>query len=1837
MQSVRPKRRPAYMQDYEVAMAGSKEIFPAVNAIQHLPHHPPDQSLAGADASPIAITELSSVSRPSHQRWNITIDEWHLSPEQSIRQADSVTGSSSPFLVSREPFQAMYQAQMDEIHRENVKLHKTQCAVRADIARLHAAKEDLVILMEKACHLTRSGSFLDSEPVHQQQSMTDDEEWPAPPPWISPDVETSADAYEPPAPSHKGVNPATSTPKVVNSDGHPREVEKIVPLNPNAVSPVLRHLSSEAPQLSSRPTAHTLGHTTWPVHNPSGVERYYRGPQPTIPYFRNKDPSEFARLKMALDNLLPPDSTELFKYQVLVDHLKIEEACLIADSYLHSSTPYTDTILALHERFGQPHQIALQRIAHIMDLPDVQDGHPSAFEKFSLQVQSLVGMLRTLGPEGSVELQCGSHVARLLNKLPPNRRADFRRHLLHHPKTAYTLEGLAGWLKHEAWCQDYESEHTRREKWSKPVLQGIQRHKHTTATGQCPAFQTLTKDQVANWIRQNRRCWRCGRLHQAAQCDLQKPCSLCKRRHLRILHEVNDRPQRESCLVNTPTQLLYLNKPVSNTRVLLKVVRVLLHCGECTLDTFAILDDGSERTILLPEATRRLGLKGTPESLTLRTIRHDIQMLHGSSVSFQISSFSQPQRRYQVSQAFTASQLALVDHSYPVCKLQAQYRHLSGLPLQPFERAKPLLLVGADHPHLITPIEPVKLGPPGGPAAVHTRLGWTLQGPTRLVEQGLSPQQCLHTSVIPDAAELFQCVEKLWRVDTVPFHREQDCTRSRQDHDAMEMLETKTVRIEVEGTHRYATPLLRKRDMPLLRSSETAVLPRLRSLERKLVRDPQSAAAYSAEIQKLLLSGSVVKLKERPPDEGESWFIPHHMVSHNAKNRIVFDCSFQSGGISLNDALLPGPSLGSSLLGVLLRFREHAVAISGDVRAMFHQVRLLSEDSPLLRFIWRDLRREDPPDIYEWRVLPFGTTCSPCCAIYALQRHVKENSQPGEDVRLSVERSFYVDNCLQSLPSAEEARQLIDKLRALLARGGFELRQWSSNVQSVTSHLPIEARSGSSEQWLAHEKTEAGEGALGLSWNCPSDMLTYKSRVMSHGPATMRVIYKVLASQYDPLGYILPFVTRAKVLVQRLWGKRRGWDDPLLPGDLLQSWNRWEEELSVLPEIHLPRAYVPLSVNQAEVTRELHIFCDASESAYGAVAYLRTAESSGATHLSFVMARSRVAPKRMLSIPRLELCAAVSGAQLAQLLQKELTLQIHGRFCWSDSTTVLAWIKSESCRFKVFVGTRIAEIHEITDVSDWRYVDSELNPADDITRGKTLMELSKPSRWTQGPQFLLQDAESWPAAPDMSHELDSSELRRSVFCGAVTSAELSYQQFKSWEELIESVVQKQHGAASSGDVPTAEDYKRAEMFILQRTQQECFGEDLTRLKAGKPLLCNSRLLTLAPSLDEGSDLIRVGGRLRRAKELDTAIVHPVVLDSTHPAVRLLIQKYDQRLHHPGAERVYAEMRRRFWILRSREAIRRHQRTCVECQRWRAKPAVPKMADLPEARLRLFKPVFYSTGTDCFGPLLVKVGRRLEKRWGILFKCLTTKAIHIEILHSLSTDSFLMSLRRFIARRGIPKELWSDQGTNFKGGEKEIEVAFKAMSPDLQCLLAKQQIAFNFNPPAAPHFGGVWEREVRSIKEALYKTIGAQPIQEEILQTVLLEVENILNSRPLGYVSSDIADADPVTPNLLLMGRLDSALPQVIYPQSVNFSQRKWRHAQILADQFWSAFIRHYLPSLQARVKWFKSLPGIPVGAVVLVVDPQQPRAQWPIGKVVKVHPSRDGQVRSLDDPKEGLY
>ncbi|XP_042575337.1 uncharacterized protein LOC122136428 [Cyprinus carpio] len=1487
-------------------------------------------------------------------------------------------------------------------------------------------------------------------------------------------------------------------------------------------------------------------------------------------------------------------------------------------------------------------------------------------------------MLKALKEEGIEELHSGSNVKRLLNRLPRSQQTQFRRHhLKRNPdKTKFSLLEFADWLQLEANCMEFDpTDETRTLKRDQravirgqskqtTILHGVEQRQATEPLpkpkavhpkvptkpkavcpycraehylSQCTVFTALTKEQMVGWIKDNKRCWKCARSHMAKDCDLKRPCHLCQAKHLSILHDINQRKgevtSENNSLYNSTTETLYLDQPRCGGKVFLKVVKVTIHHQQKTLDTFAVLDDGSERTILLDTAAQHLGLKGKPEQLNLQTVHQDIRTLHGTSVDFSLSTPSNPRKRFSIQGAFTADQFGLAEYIYPLNTLQERYRHLRGIPIPPLVKACPLLLIGSDHTELITPIEPVRLGPPGGPAAVRTRLGWTLQGPSKHLQDQLSVSHCLFTSNCSPSVELYHQVERLWQMDILPYRCEKMVIRSQQDREALNMLEAQTVRVKVDGVERYATPLLRVKTMPLLHAPKDAVMCHLRSTERRLAKDLPLANKYKEEIQKLERAGYATKISsEEAAQSTESWYLPHHLVTHNGKHRVVFNCSYTYNGQNLNKFLLPGPTLGPSLLGVLIRFREHRVAISGDIKGMFHQVRLLPRDKPLLRFLWRDLKPENPPDVYEWQVLPFGTTCSPCCATFAVQRHVFTHCQPGDKLRQSVERCFYVDNCLQSTASLTEAKELINGLRSLLASGGFEIRQWASNEASVVSHLPKEARSENTELWISLSQSDPQEMTLGLNWRCVLDTLHYRHRPLSYHEVTMRNIYRVLASQYDPLGYMIPFTTRAKTLVRQLWVKEREWDDPLLPSELLRAWQKWEAELEHLPLITIPWCYVSAMLDVPEAERELHIFCDASETAYGSVAYLRT-EHQGQVEVAFIHARSRVSPKRQQSMPRLELCAALTGAQLAKILHNELSLEIRNTFLWSDSTTVLTWLKSESCRFKVFVGTRVTEIQELTEGHCWRYVDSVNNVADDITRGKTLLELSQPNRWCKGPDFLYLPPASWPETPAIGLNDDPTKLRNTKFCGlTLTYTGLSLPdatQFSTFEELLEATCRSSQGLVGETGDPGAPEYQQSESSLLRQAQLDSFPTEYQALTTGKPIPLSSRLLTLSPELDKTTALIRVGGRLRRATNLSYSTLHPIVLDPKHPITRLLIKQYDTKLCHPGPERVFAEMRRYYWILRGREAIRRHQHSCVECQKWRAKPKIPKMAELPPARLRLMKPAFYSTGIDCFGPFLVKRGRSNEKRWGIIFKCMTTRCVHLDLLSNMDTDSFLMAIRRMVARRGTPFEILADQGTNFRGGDKELQIAFASMSPHLQNQLAKQKIQFHYNPPNAPHFGGMWEREIRSVKTTMRTIIGSQTLTEEVLRTLLIEVETILNAKPLGYVSSDVADPDPVTQNYLLMGRPDASLPQVIYPESEILSRKRWRQSQVLADQFWTSFIKNYLPTLQPRQKWMRDSNNLTPGTFV-IIDYQLPRALWPVGKVVTIYPGSDGNVRSAE-------
>ncbi|XP_029972685.1 uncharacterized protein LOC115406662 isoform X2 [Salarias fasciatus] len=1015
---VRPKRqrqRPARFQDFEVDYLGRRPPRGRQRG-PPLSEPPPKQHAALSPYGPTPLSPRYALRPPSGgsprdaahlETYQLAQD--HLRRRSALKEPVPDAPPADPWISYGGPPYSDPRV----LHEENAKLLQSQQAVRATLEELHEARTEmrelLNVVRELRNDMDRSASSTPShsssrprgasaamsqqKPVPPPPEKEDEEDWPPPPPppppWPEPEDDLPANMgglnlgqqvfqHNPP-PHAYGYSAQTPTvfasppPQLVPpapTSGIMQYPPVQPPQPPYNPAPISSGFRPPGQQQALPPPIATRATPSFPVQLP-GAEKMYRGPTPTIPKFTRPDPSEFTRLRIALENLLPPDSTELFKYQILTDHLRLEEAQLIADAYLHSPNPYTDTMRALYDRYGQPHQIALRKIAGVLEAPEIRRGDSAGFQRFSLQVQSLVGLLKTLGPAGEVELKCGSHVARLLTKLPADQRADFRRHQFRQPGAVHTLRDLSEWLSYESWCLSFDSQDGARPNRERQLPKMNPRTKQTVAVlhgreepsgagyapepgkkrpvgkahcpycqgddhylSQCSEVAKLSQEQLKGWIKANKRCWRCARNHHAAQCNLKKPCHICQGKHLLALHEINLRPGRrdkesaskeESCLTSSASGSLYLNRPETSDRVMLKVVPVLLHYRGRTISSFALLDDGSERSMLLPAAAESLGITGVPEDLPLRTVRQDIEVLHGRKISFRVSPTTNPKISYKVDGAFTASRLSLAQHTYPIEQLQRKYRHLRGLPIPALRDVRPSLLLGSDQSHLITPIEPVRLGSPGGPAAVHTRLGWTLQGPVRSMGRPDNSVQCLFTSLPSQMDELYRHVERLWQMDAVPHRPEREVTRSRQDQQAVALLDARTVRTEVNGIRRYATPLLRHTAMPSLQAPKESVMALLRSTERRLLKDPERAATYQAEMQKLIDAGLVEEITpDHPPVE--CWYIPHHLVAHNGKYRLVFNCSHQYLGHTLNQYLLPGPTLGSSLVGVLLRFRERPIA-----------------------------------------------------------------------------------------------------------------------------------------------------------------------------------------------------------------------------------------------------------------------------------------------------------------------------------------------------------------------------------------------------------------------------------------------------------------------------------------------------------------------------------------------------------------------------------------------------------------------------------------------------------------------------------------------------------------------------------------------------------------------------------------------------------------------------------------------------------------------------------------------------------------------------------------------
>ena len=780
---------------------------------------------------------------------------------------------------------------------------------------------------------------------------------------------------------------------------------------------------------------------------------------------------------------------------------------------------------------------------------------------------------------------------------------------------------------------------------------------------------------------------------------------------------------------------------------------------------------------------------------------------------------------------------------------------------------------------------------------------------------------------------------------------------------------------------------------------------------------------------------------------------------------------------------------------------------------------------------------------------------------------------------------------------------------------------------------------------------------LGVWWLAQEDVFTFKKNVPDGNTVfTKRNFLKKIATLFDPLGLLAPYTIRAKMLLQEMWPAGLEWDDEL-PEPLIHAARAWFGELSDLKQLQIPRCLG--EKGRTSDTMSLHTFLDASQDAYGAVVYAGCTYNDGSVSSNMVAAKTRVAPSISTSIPRLEL-------RLTTRISKVLEIQLSQSNFWSDSANVLWWIRRRSREFNPFVSNRIGEIQSNTNPDQWRHVPTRLNPADCLSRGLKTTDLVKSKTWWEGPEFLIHTVDTWPINRNFTTptgdvvlkgataswvEAPSSQTHgykvnrsqdpiSSVFMTLDANEDtfpLDPSRYSSWlKKRIQAWVtrfiencQKPKTARTSGQL-VADELKRAEVQLIKQTQRSYFRDERRTLSYGRPLPKSSKLLGLKPNLDDDG-LMRSDRRLKQAKFLAYDVRYPIILPRKSWVTKLIVKDFHEHgKYAAGTNQTLAALSARYWIIAGREVIREWEKECAECRRRKAKACQQVMAPFPISRLTTSLRAFTKTAVDFGGPFITKQGRgkRRLKRYLCLFTCLATRAVHLEVAFGLVTDSFLNAFYRMASRRGLPEEMYSDNGTNFNGADKELKSLISQLGTDkIKESSASKGIQWHFNPPLAPHFGGAHESMIKSVKKAINAMLGNADITDEELITAVTGAEGLMNSRPLTYQSANPADDVPLTPNHFLHGQIGGQFAPTSADETQYNPQKRWRRIQELVRHFWHRWLRELLPALSSRKKWYQERRDLQIGEVVLVVSPDTARGNWPLGRIIEVYPRQDGRVR----------
>ena len=1363
----------------------------------------------------------------------------------------------------------------------------------------------------------------------------------------------------------------------------------------------------------------------------------------------------------------------------------------------------------------------------------------------------------------------------------------------------------------------------------------------------CEKFASLTSKEKEKAVANRCLCFNCLKPgHGVKDCRSERKCETCSRRHNTLLHRGTASKPSDNKEANTAEQTsgeddaqttsdaliqVHFNRKQESSPVILPtVVLNILGSDGQNYKCRALLDTGSQANFISEECASRLNLKKSKLKVPIQGISSTEKVYSNGTADVLLSSF------YDSTKQYNATVYVL---SHLTTKLPNQIISLDSIPtLQErfnladskfYLPAKIDIILGASIFFEIL----------GQQKFFHkkdfvwiqeTSLGYIVSG-------GNTSESCESLKVNLaqtnlESENLDKILERFWKIEDVSVER--PLLTDGEIHCDKIFKET-TVRL---GDGRYSVDLPFNDNVLNLGESYHLAKRRLESLEKRLALDPVLKKEYACFMTDYLKLGHLEKIpfNEINLVTNKRYYIPHHPIwqnSHNKKKlRVVFDASMKTtSGISLNDTLYVGKNLQKDGTKLITKSRIFKYYVEADIEKMYRQIEINNSCRDYQRIL---LKFGENIEHYRLKTVTYGESCSPYIALSILNRLAideKENYPIGAQI---LEQDNYMDDFHIGSNDRTEILEMIAQLIKILNSAGMSLKKWASNDFTLLNNFHA---NDIADPDLLLDKNDTTIKALGIRW-CPrEDYYTFRYIPTNIGNYSKRQLLSDVAKIFDPLGFISPVIIVLKILFQETWLKKLSWDEAL-PKDMESRWMSIKEQLSVLEKLKIPR-WIGTTENF-----EIHGFSDASEKAYAAMLYSRTIDKTGKPTIRLIVSKTKLAPITTISVARLELCAAHLLAKLVKSFVDVFAYLKPSVYLWCDSKIVISWLSAHPCKWATFVSNRCGQIHSLCPNLSWNYVRSQDNPADLASRGLSPENLLICPFWWNGPDWLPNFdrssviSETYETSDELKRQIALPiQILKTFFTDVV-------KRFSSFERLRRCFAYvlrylnnlKPTREKLSGTL-TTEELSKSTRIIIRELQREEYFETISRLENKKPLDRENKLVTLNPFLDE-ENIMRVGGRLKNAP-ISSSLKHPIIMFKGHFLV-LLIRYVHESYYHAGSKFVITALRHQFFIYGLNNFVKHYVRKCITCMRYNAKPYDPLMSQLPEYRVTPSKP-FLSSGVDFAGPILMKPckgrGRSNVKGYIAVFVCMVTKALHLELVMGLSTDAFIMALRRFLARRGECKTLWSDNGRNFVGSSREIiewkkHVISNVEDQDVQNYLTSNLVTWKFIPIYSPHFGGIWESGVKTIKYHLRKTFGDNILTIEELMTALAQIEAIANSRPLEYIETDDGQDEILTPSHFLTGYPSIVLP--ILDIKTNFetqqANRSNKARQSLIKTFWLKWKNEHLQSLLKFSKWSRQGKSPEIGDVVLIKRRSDPPTYWSKGKIINVFPGEDNIVRKAE-------